>query len=70
MASTEITTLSDAELDTVAAGWGYFNYNPQSAYGNVAVAYQKNVGVNISLVNIASTQINQQSNNNNAGNQS
>jgi hypothetical protein len=70
MASTEITTLSDAELDTVAAaGWG-FNYNPQYAFGNVAIAYQKNVGVNAALVNIGSYQTNVQSNNNNAGNQS
>jgi hypothetical protein len=72
MSSTEIQTisaLSDAELDAVAAAGG-FNYNPQWASYNYAHAVQKNFGANISLVNLYSTQANQQSNNNNAGNQS
>jgi hypothetical protein len=71
MSSTEIqtTALSDAELDAVSAA-GWFNYNPQFAAHNKAIAVQKNVGVNIALVNLYSDQTNIQSNNNNAGNQS
>jgi hypothetical protein len=65
MASTEITTLSDAELDTVAAA-GWFNY--QVAVGNKAVAWQSNSQLNLAVVNIASNQGGSQTNINNSGN--
>lgn len=62
-----ISELSDAELDTVAAGWGYSF--KQFALGNTAVQVAANNQVNISGFSYNSTQGGAQGNNNNAGNQ-
>ncbi len=62
-----ISKLSDAELDSVAAGWGY-SYK-QVAILNVAGQYAVNNQANAAFVNILSSQGSSQSNNNNAGNQ-
>lgn len=61
--SMAITELSDAELDTVAAG------SFQFALGNLAVQLAANNQLNIAGVNFLSRQGGNQSNNNNAGNQ-
>ena len=62
-----ISELSDAELDTVAAGWGYSF--KQFALGNTAVQVAANNQVNISGFSYKSSQGGSQGNNNNAGNQ-
>ena len=62
-----ISDLSDAELDTVAAGWGYSF--KQFALGNTAVQVAANNQVNISGLSYHSSQGGAQGNNNNAGNQ-
>lgn len=62
-----ITELSDAELDTVAAGWGYSF--KQFALGNTAVQVAANNQLNIAAFNYNSSQGGSQVNNNNAGNQ-
>ena len=62
-----ISELSDAELDSVAAGWGYSF--KQVAVLNVAAQYAANNQANAAFVNIHSDQGGSQSNNNNAGNQ-
>ena len=64
--SVAISTLSDAELDAVAAGWGYFK---QVAVGNFALQLAQNNQINAAYKNIGSGQGGDQSNNNNAGNQ-
>ena len=65
--SLAISELSDAELDTVAAGWGYSF--KQFALGNTAVQVAENNQVNIAALNYRSSQGGAQANNNNAGNQ-
>jgi hypothetical protein len=62
-----ISELSDAELDTVAAGWGYSF--KQVALGNFALQIASNSQLNAAVVNIGSSQGGSQLNNNNAGNQ-
>lgn len=62
-----VCDLSDAELDSVAAGWGYSF--KQVALGNLAVQVAENNQLNIAALNVRSRQGNSQSNNNNAGNQ-
>ena len=62
-----ISDLSDAELDAVAAGWGYSF--KQVAVGNFALQLATNAQVNAAVLNVHSTQGGSQSNNNNAGNQ-
>ena len=61
-----ISELSDAELDAVAAGYGYFK---QIAAFNVAAQFSSNNQANAAFVNIYSNQGGSQYNNNNAGNQ-
>lgn len=63
--SMAITELSDAELDTVAAGFSFKQY----AFGNIAVQVAQNNQLNIAGVNYRSSQGGGQANNNNAGNQ-
>ncbi len=62
-----IFELSDTELDSVAAGYGYSF--KQVAILNVAGQYAVNNQANAAFVNILSSQGGTQSNNNNAGNQ-
>lgn len=62
-----ISDLSDAELDTVGAGYGYSF--KQVALGNFALQLASNSQTNISIVSFGSGQGGAQSNNNNAGNQ-
>ena len=62
-----ISDLSDAELDAVAAGYGYSF--KQVALGNFALQLASNNQVNASLFSVRSSQGGVQSNNNNAGNQ-
>lgn len=62
-----ISDLSDAELDVVAAGWGYSF--KQVAVSNFALAFQTNNQVNAAVINVGSNQGGSQTNNNNAGNQ-
>lgn len=62
-----VSNLSDAELDTVAAGWGYSF--KQVAFGNFALQLATNNQVNAAVLNIGSSQGGSQANNNNAGNQ-
>ena len=68
MSSTEtmLTELSDAELDTVAAGTFGFTNIKQVSILNAAAA--SNVGVNASLFSVAVAQGNFQSASANAGN--
>ena len=61
-----ISELSDAELDSVAAGWGS---TKQVALFNGALQISANNQANAAFVNIRSDQGGSQSNNNNAGNQ-
>ena len=61
-----ISELSDTELDTVAAGGGYF---VQVAKYNVAKQWAANYQANLAVVNYDSSQGGSQVNNNNAGNQ-
>jgi hypothetical protein len=61
--SVAITELSDAELDTVAAG------SYQVAWYNAAVAVQTNYQLNAAALNVFNYQGGSQTNNNNAGNQ-
>ena len=63
-----ISELSDAELDSVAAGWGYSF--KQIAIGNTAVQVAENNQLNLSGFSFGSRQGGSQTNNNNAGNQS
>ena len=63
-----ISDLSDAELDAVAAGTGYYSFK-QIAVGNFALQIATNNQVNAAVLNIHSAQGGSQSNNNNAGNQ-
>ena len=62
-----ISGLSDAELDSVAAGFSYSF--KQVAILNVAAQYAANNQANAAFVNIRSDQGGNQNNNNNAGNQ-
>ncbi len=62
-----ISDLSDAELDAVAAGYGYSF--KQAALGNFALQIASNNQVNASFISVRSIQGGGQSNNNNAGNQ-
>ena len=62
-----ISDLSDAELDAVAAGYGYSF--KQAALGNFALQIASNSQVNASFISVRSSQGGAQSNNNNAGNQ-
>ena len=62
-----ISELSDADLDSVAAGWGYSF--KQLALGNTAVQVAENNQLNISAFSYGSRQGGSQANNNNAGNQ-
>jgi len=62
-----IFELSDTELASVAAGYGYSF--KQVAILNVAGQYAVNNQANAAFVNILSSQGGTQSNNNNAGNQ-
>lgn len=62
-----ISDLSDAELDAVAAGWGYSF--KQVALGNFALQIATNNQLNAAVVNVRSNQGGDQGNNNNAGNQ-
>ncbi len=61
-----ISELPDAELDLVAAGWGYSF--AQFALGNIAVQVAANNQANFAGVNFLSNQGGSQSNSNNAGN--
>ena len=62
-----ISELSDTELDSVAAGYGYSF--KQVAIFNTAGQYAVNNQANASFVSILSSQGGGQTNNNNAGNQ-
>jgi hypothetical protein len=61
-----ISDLSDAELDAVAAGYGYSF--KQIALGNFALQIASNNQVNASFLSVRSSQGGGQTNNNNAGN--
>ncbi len=64
-----ISDLSDAELDSVAAGNGYGYSFKQLALGNTAVQVAQNNEINVSGFSFGSRQGGAQANNNNAGNQ-
>ncbi len=61
-----ISDLSDAELDAVAAGYGYSF--KQIALGNFALQIASNNQVNAAFISVRSSQGGGQTNNNNAGN--
>ncbi len=65
--SSLVSDLSDAELDCVAAGWGYSF--KQFSGGNFALQLASNNQFNAAVLNVGSNQGGNQTNNNNAGNQ-
>ena len=65
MSHTLITTLSDGELDAVAAGK---HSSGQFAYGNYALQVASNKQLNVALASDYTQQGGSQSNSNNAGN--
>ena len=65
MSHTQVTALSDGELDAVGAGKHSYG---QFAYGNYALQIASNKQLNVALASDYSQQGGNQSNSNNAGN--